>query len=100
MVKKTIDVEAPLTAEQKTELEALRSRKVIADDDAPLLSEAQLEKLKKIVQDRQSVNRKETVSIRLKPETVAKAKSLGKGYTSILAEIIEEALSDIPDVAS
>lgn len=99
MVKKTINVEAPLTAEQKTELEALRSRKVIADDDAPLLSEAQLEKLKKIVQDRPSVNRKETVSIRLKPETVAKAKSLGKGYTSILAEIIEEALSDIPDVA-
>ncbi|MEE3472954.1 MAG: BrnA antitoxin family protein, partial [Butyrivibrio hungatei] len=38
--------------------------------------------------------RKKTVTIRLSSKSLSKAKSLGKGYTSVLSRILEEALDD------
>ena len=40
---------------------------------------------------------KQTVTLRLSPQALKKAKSLGKGYTSILSRILENAL-DNPDI--
>ncbi|MEI3175137.1 MAG: BrnA antitoxin family protein [Lachnospiraceae bacterium] len=37
---------------------------------------------------------KQTVTIRLSPQALKKARSLGKGYTSVLSRILENALND------
>ena len=38
--------------------------------------------------------RKQTVTLRLSPQVLRTAKSLGKGYTSVLSRIIEGSLAD------
>ena len=43
---------------------------------------------------RNEERRKKTVSIRLSSQALKKARSLGKGYTSILSRILEDALND------
>ena len=40
---------------------------------------------------------KQTVTLRLSPQTLRRAKSLGKGYTSVLSRILESALEN-PDI--
>ena len=42
----------------------------------------------------QQTQTKQTVAIRLSPQALTKAKSLGKGYTTILSRILETALAD------
>lgn len=37
---------------------------------------------------------KQTVAIRMSPQALEKARSLGKGYTSVLSRILEAALAD------
>ena len=50
-----------------------------------------------IKKEEKASNRKQNVTIRLSSATIKKARLLGKGYTGILARIIEEAL-DKPTV--
>ena len=74
---------------------------IIYDEDSPELTEEQLAKFHKVLEsDRKERedNRKQNVTLRLSPRTMKKAKSLGKGYTTILAKIIENAL-DNPELA-
>ncbi|WP_026665498.1 BrnA antitoxin family protein, partial [Butyrivibrio sp. FC2001] len=70
------------------------------DEDNPLLTKEELAKFSRVserIQKEREIRRKENVTLRLSPNTVRKAKSLGKGYTKILAQIIEDALND-PDL--
>lgn len=46
-------------------------------------------------EDRLQERKKQTVTLRLSPQALEKAKSLGKGYTSVLSRILENALNDI-----
>ena len=43
---------------------------------------------------RRDERRKQTVTLRLSPKALRTAKSLGKGYTSVLSRILENALTD------
>ena len=58
------------------------------------LSKKEIEEFRQIADARSAERRKQTVCIRLSPQALQKAKSLGKGYTSILARILESALED------
>ena len=93
-IRKEIDLNKPLTAEQKQMLEALKARPVQPDDDCPELTSEQLEQLIKVSKIRRDERRKQTVTLRLSPQALHTAKSLGKGYTSILSRILESALKD------
>ena len=91
---KEIDLDKPLTDAQQTMLEALKDRDVDYDDDSPELTDAELKQFRRISEIRREERRKQTVTIRLSPKALMKAKALGKGYTSILGRILEMALDD------
>ena len=54
----------------------------------------ELEALRKVRDEKKKDRRREVVAIRLPAATVRKARALGKGYTGILARLIEIALDD------
>ena len=96
-IKKKIDVTKKPTARQKKMLEELEQRPIVYDDDCPELTEEQLAQFKRISDIRREEglnNRKQNVTLRLSPQTLKKARSLRKGYTSFLARIIESALDN------
>ena len=93
-VYKDIDLNKPLTAEQQKLLEELNTRVATPDNDCPELTDEQIDQLKRLAELRRDERRKQTVTLRLSPQALRTAKSLGKGYTSILSRILEGALSD------
>ena len=94
MTRMNIDLNKPLTDEQKRMIAALEEREIVYDDDCPELTEEQLAEFKRISDIKKAQKNKQTVTLRLSPQALAKAKSLGKGYTSVLARILELGLSD------
>ena len=84
----------PLTDEEREEIEALKDIEPRPDEDSPAYSLEELREMKRITEDRKAERNKQSVTLRLSPSALAKAKSLGKGYTSILSRIIENALND------
>ncbi len=101
MVKKTIEVTKPLTKKQMQMLESAKSIPHQYDEDNPPLTKQELSQFQRIstaIKEDRERNRKQNVTLRLSPQTVKRAKSLGKGYTSILARIIEKVLEN-PSIA-
>ena len=97
IVRQEIDFNEPLTDSQVKILHELAERPVMPDEDCPELTAAQLSEFKKVSENRRAERCKQTVTLRLSPQALKKAKSLGKGYTSILSRILENAL-DNPDI--
>ena len=93
-VRKEIDFTKPLTKEQKKNLDNLEKRPVEFDEDCPELTDEQLAEFRRVSEQRKEERRKKTVTIRLSSKSLSKAKSLGKGYTSVLSRILEKALDD------
>lgn len=94
IIRKEIDFNKPLTDEQKKMLEELKTRPVTPDDDCPELTDEQLKQFARVSEKNREERRKQTVTLRLSPQAVRTAKSLGKGYTSVLSRILENALTD------
>ena len=94
MVVKEIDVNRKLTKEELRMLEKAENIPIVYDDDSPELSDEELSQFKRISSVRKEERRKQTVTLRLSPRALKKAKSLGKGYTSVLSRILEAALND------
>ena len=94
IVRKEIDVSKGPSEEQIAMLESAMKRSITYDDDNPELSEEELAQFKRISEFRKEERRKQTVSIRLSPQALEKARSLGKGYTSVLSRMLEVALND------
>ena len=88
-----IDLSKPLTPEQKEELEKAKQMPITFDEDCPELTPEQLKKFRRVSEIRQE-RKKQVVTLRLSAKTLEKAKSLGKGYTSILSRILESVLND------
>ena len=84
----------PLSEEQMRMLRDLENRAIAYDEDNPPLTAEQLSKFKRVSEINRKSRRKETVSLRLSPRALEKAKSLGKGYTSVLSRILEDILED------
>ncbi len=93
-VEKEIDIHAPLTEEQKKRLEKVKDMPVTFDEDSRELTDEELSEFRRVSETRRDERRKQTVTLRLSPRSLAKAKSLGKGYTSVLSRMLEEALDD------
>ena len=91
---KEVVLNKPLTEEQLKMIDEAENRPVVFDEDCPELTETELAEFRRVADMRNEYRKKQVVTIRLSSQTLAKAKSLGKGYTSILSRIIEEALND------
>ncbi len=87
------------TKKQIEEIRAAVSKPHTYDEECPPFTKEDLKQFKRVGDARKEEslsNRKQNITLRLKPQTIARAKSLGKGYTSILSQLIENALAD-PD---
>ena len=94
VVRKDIDFNKPLSDDEKKMLERADKMPIVYDEDSLELTPEQLTEFRRVSEMRNNERRKQTVTLRLSPSALSKAKSLGKGYTSVLARILEEALKD------
>lgn len=83
-----------LTKEQIEELKALKDRTPEPDEDSPAYSYDELVEMRQAYLKRQDERHKQVLAIRVTPETMRKARALGKGYTGILSRLLELALND------
>lgn len=93
-VRKEIDFDKGLTPEQMKMLEEMETAPIEFDEDCPELTEEQLKSFKRVLAENRIDRNKQTVTIRLSPKALRTARSLGKGYTSVLSRILERTLSD------
>ena len=92
MVRMTLnELETALTPEELQELESIENRKPAYDPDSPEMTLEQLMQFKRINRDNR---RKVTISIRVSPSTLKKAKQYGRGYTGFLSRLLDEAIED------
>ncbi len=99
-IRKTIDLSKGLTTKQLNMLKEAEQTAYVYDEDNPPLTTEELKKFKRVSENAKAEKisrRKQNVTLRLSPHTITKAKSLGKGYTSILSMIVEKAL-DNPEI--
>ena len=94
MKKYNLDKNSKLTDEQFLELKEAALRPLSFDEDCPELTDEELARFKRIAEINKEERRKQSVTLRLSPHALKKAKSLGKGYTSVLSRILESALDD------
>lgn len=100
MGKMTIDLDADVievTPEEIKMLKNLRKMKeedIVYDEDSPRLTDEQLSKFKRVNEGNQEKRKKQTIAVRLSPNTVKTYKSLGKGYTSVIGRILDYVASD------
>lgn len=83
-----------LSEEEKILLEEAEKTPITFDEDCPELTKEDIARCKRIINIKREERKKETVSLRLSAKTLAKAKSLGKGYTTVLAKILEQTIND------
>ena len=93
-VRKEIDFDKGLPPEQMKMLEEMETAPIEFDEDCPELTEEQLKSFKRVLAENRIDRNKQTVTIRLSPKALRTARSLGKGYTSVLSRILERTLSD------
>lgn len=97
IVRKEIELTQPLSPSQLEMLHNLESRPVSPDEDCPELTANQLAQFQRISAANREERCKQPITLRLSPQTIRRAKSLGKGYTSVLSRILESALEN-PDI--
>jgi uncharacterized protein (DUF4415 family) len=97
IVRKEIDLTQPLAPAQMEMLNKLESKPITPDEDCPELTMDQLAQFRRISAANREERCKQTVTLRLSPQAIRRAKSLGKGYTSVLSRILENALEN-PDI--
>jgi uncharacterized protein (DUF4415 family) len=66
-------------------------------DDCPELSPEVLKEFAKLRAAKNRLNKRQTISLRLEPNCIEKFKSLGKGYTGIMADVLAYA-ADHPEI--
>ena len=91
---KNIDVTKNPTSEQLAMLANAAKLGIPADSEYPEFSEEELSQFKRISEQHKSERQKQTVTLRLSPRALTKARSLGKGYTAVLSRILESTLDN------
>ena len=77
IVRKEIDLTQPLTPSQVEMLHNLESKPISPDEDCPELTMDQLAQFRRISAENREERCKQTVTLRLSPQTLRRAKSLG-----------------------
>lgn len=94
IVKKTINLNKKLTKAEAKQVEDAARRPIIFDEDSPEYTYEELAEMAKLAKEKRAGQKKEIVTIRLSAATVQKAKTVGKGYTSFLGRLVENAMKD------
>jgi len=98
IIKSTVKVgQKPSREEMKrirAELKEAAKHPIVYTDDCPELSP---EALKEFAMQRAEMNRqkrRQTVTIRIQPEVLEKYKTLGRGYSGIMADVLKLAVNN------
>ena len=92
MVKMTLnELGTELTEEELRELQAAETKPPVFDEDSPAMTEEQLMQFKRMNRENRT---KPTISLRISPATLKKAKQYGKGYTGLLSRLLDAAIDD------
>ena len=92
MVKMTLnDLMQVPSDEELRELAAAEAMQPVVDEDSPEMTAEQLIQFRKMHRENRN---KQTVSLRLSPDTLKKAKAYGKGYTSFLSRLLDAAIDN------
>ena len=83
-----------LTVEQEALLQEANDVPITYGEDCPELTEAQYAEFARVAAQRRQDRRRQLISLRLSPETLAKAKLLGRGYTGVLSRLLDLAIND------
>lgn len=94
IIRKEIDVNAPLTTEQIKMLEEMDKRPVVPDEDSPAYSKEELIRLKKLAEQKRAEKQDLIVPVRLSPQSMEKAKSLGTNSATVLSQLLERLLNN------
>jgi uncharacterized protein (DUF4415 family) len=82
------------TRTQLRRIEQAAKMPVVSDTDCPVYT---MEQLAHLYSESKRLNKKQTVGIRLNHKTIEQYKSLGKGYTGIMASVLDYVITH-PDV--
>jgi uncharacterized protein (DUF4415 family) len=77
------------TREQLKRIEEAGSLPIVPDEDSPVYTAKQLAFL---YEESKRLSYKKTVGIRLSQKTLAQYKAMGKGYTGIMAAVLDYAI--------
>lgn len=94
VIRTTLEERGALTQEEIEMLERASKMPLVFDEDSPELTEEELKGFHRMSEENRLERNKQTVTLRLSPQALRKARSLGKGYTSVLSRILEGALND------
>ena len=94
IVRKMIYENEPLTLDQIQQIEKADKLPITFDDDCSELTEAQLAEIAAMAAKQRAERRKPLLTIRVSPDTLKKAKALGKGYTSIMGRLLDMAINN------
>ena len=78
------------TGKQLKRIEAASEMPIFADEDSPVYTTEQLAYL---YSESKKLAKKQTVGIRLTQKTIEQYKVLGKGYTGIMAAVLDYAIN-------
>ena len=94
MKQMTLYKNEPLTDAQIKEITEAAKQPIAFDADCPELSDAQLAEFAVLAKKQRAERRKKLISLRISPDTYAKAKKLGDGYTGILGRLLDVAINN------
>jgi len=85
-----LNMEEKPTKAQIKRIEKAAKMPVVSDVDSPVYT---LDQLSYLYSESKRLNKKQTVGIRLNQKTIERYKSLGKGYTGIMAAVLDYAIN-------
>ena len=92
MAKTTLkELKKELTTTELEELKKAEAKPIQFDEDCPELSLEQLLEFKRVNRANRT---KPSISLRISPDTLQKAKQYGKGYTGLLSRLLDLAIND------
>lgn len=94
IIRTTLEERGPITPEEIEMLKKTEKMPIVFDEDCPELTEEELKGFYRVKEANRTERNKQTVTLRISPQALRKARSLGKGYTSVLSRILEGALED------
>lgn len=83
-----------LSQEELDSLDCAAALNIEYDEEDPELDADGYAEMAKMARMLRAERKRQAVSLRLLPETVRKAKKLGKGYTGVLSRLLDLAIDD------
>lgn len=94
IIKKTIDITQPLSSEQRNSVRIAASKPLMFDEDAPELTDDEIEEIKSIIDIRKSDEEGQDVTIHLTEKSMEKVRTFGSDYKGILNRLMDLAMSE------